>query len=121
MFALVRHVQDVIQGKNTVFGVARSGKWVTVRKHHLEQFPTCTVCGGTKNINVHHIQPFHLQPELELEPTNLLTLCEGNPNLNCHLVIGHSFNFKGYNPDVIKDAQELAKKKSTNEARIKKV
>ena len=36
---------------------------------------------------------------------SLTALCMG-PN-ECHLVIGHGDNFKCYNPDVVKDAQQL--------------
>lgn len=81
---------------------ARSGHWPTVRNQHLEKNPTCAVCGGEDNLQVHHIKPYHLHPELELDPNNLLTLCEPSSilHINCHLVWGHLGNWKSFNPMV---------------------
>jgi 5-methylcytosine-specific restriction protein A len=82
----------------------RSGKWPTVRKHHLEKEPACIACGGTDHLTVHHIAPFHLHPAKELDPDNLATLCE-HPSHNCHLIWGHYCDFKRYfNPTVRADA-----------------
>lgn len=81
-------------------GKKRSGKWRTVRRDHLAANPTCIACGGSKKIEVHHCLPFHLHPELELDPANLVSLCEGNPHVNCHLAWGHYYDFSNINPDV---------------------
>lgn len=112
---IIKKVKDVIQGKATVKH-KRSSHWPTVRKHHLEKNPTCAVCGGTEKIEVHHIQPFHVNPELELEPSNLVSLCESKSfGIVCHLLIGHLGSYKKVNPDVIKDAETWNKKiKGTN-------
>lgn len=79
----------------------RSPHWPAVEHKHLKMFPTCAACGSSTKLNVHHIKPFHLHPELELDPTNLITLCMEN---DCHIYIGHSDNFKLYNPNVVEDA-----------------
>jgi hypothetical protein len=81
-----------------------------VRKHHLEKNPTCAACGGTTLLNVHHIQPFHIHPELELDPTNLITLCE-DPMKLCHCAVGHAFDWKSYVPTVVEDAAYLLKRR----------
>lgn len=82
----------------------RSPQWPTVRKHWLDGHPTCALCGGTKVLEVHHIKPFHLHPELELDTTNLITLCENKGDgVNCHLLFGHLGNFQSYNPNVLAD------------------
>ncbi len=53
----------------------------------------------------HHVKPFHLFPNLELDHENLVTLCESKKyGVNCHLWFGHLGNFKLYNPDGISDA-----------------
>ena len=70
-------------------------------------------------MEAHHLRPFHLWPELELDEGNLLALCEGNHDINCHLVIGHDFDFRGYNPDAVIDAARLLKEKEDNKLRIK--
>jgi len=83
----------------------RSSEWRKIRDAHIKSNPTCAVCGGTKKLNVHHIQPFHMHPELELDPTNLITLCTTEKHgLNCHLLMGHLGNFKRVNPDSVTDA-----------------
>ena len=103
MTQLADHVKDVLKGKAPV-RKTRSSKWGKVRETHLESNPNCAVCEGDKELNVHHIRPFHLHPELELEPTNLITLCESTKHgINCHLLIGHLGNFRNINPHVLED------------------
>jgi hypothetical protein len=86
-------------------GTKRSTKWPAVRKAHLAKFPTCAVCGGKKKLEAHHVSPFHLYPDLELSPGNLITLCENKGyGLNCHLLFGHLGNFKSVNAAVREDA-----------------
>ncbi len=83
----------------------RSRKWPSVRKHFLLTHNFCAYCGGTEKLQVHHIRPFHLHPELELDETNMITLCE-LPETDHHLHIGHLGNFRSEgNPDVVKDCQ----------------
>ena len=77
----------------------RSPKWKDVRKKHIDKQNQCQFCGSSKNLEVHHIVPVHINPELELDPDNLITLCDKN----CHLLIGHFMNFKSWNPEVIKE------------------
>lgn len=97
----------------------RSGHWQKVRAEHLAKHPACEVCGHDgEKVNVHHIRPFHLHPDLELDPKNLITLCEDEGFVNCHLFIGHLGNFKGWNPAVIADAAQFHKKLIENKARI---
>lgn len=84
--------------------VTRSPEWPRIRREHLKLHPMCAACGGTRLLQVHHKQPFHLKPELELEPTNLITLCMGNL---CHIEIGHGDDFKALNPNVQVDATRV--------------
>lgn len=86
-------------------GVSRSSHWPTVEKHFKEKHPTCACCGSTVRLQVHHKKPFHLDPSLELDENNLITLCM-SPR-ECHLLIGHGDNFKAYNPFVENDCQTL--------------
>lgn len=82
-------------------GKARSPGWPHVRRDFLAKHPKCVVCGGTKKLEVHHVLPFHLHPELELVGSNLITLCEGHTgDVNCHLFVGHLMNFSSFNKDV---------------------
>jgi 5-methylcytosine-specific restriction endonuclease McrA len=78
----------------------RSPKWTNVRNQFLKENPTCIACGRDRKLEVHHKIPVHINPELELDPSNLVTLC-ADP---CHILFGHLMNFKSYNKDVVKDS-----------------
>lgn len=84
----------------------RSPHWPTVEHRHRKLHPVCEACGGTMHLNVHHKKPFHLYPELELEPTNLITLCMDGDK-DCHIKLGHGGNFKAYNPNVEEDVARV--------------
>ena len=101
---MLTRAKDLIQGKVTLNTPHRSSKWSKVRNRHIEKNPTCEVCGGVKKLNVHHIKPYNHYPELELEPSNLITLCESkNKGVNCHLLFGHLGNYKNINLNVVDD------------------
>jgi 5-methylcytosine-specific restriction protein A len=109
---IIQHLKDVVQGKTTLKS-KRSSKWPTVRKNHLKTNPTCAVCNGSEKVEVHHIKPFHEHPELELDATNLITLCESKSyGIVCHLAVGHLGHYRKTNEDVIKDANFWNKKLS---------
>jgi 5-methylcytosine-specific restriction endonuclease McrA len=80
----------------------RSPEWDNVRNKFILQNGKCAACDSTKELQVHHIQPFHLHPELELDAKNLITLCMSDEN--CHLSIGHGGSFKAYNSNVVEDS-----------------
>lgn len=84
----------------------RSSKWAEVRKQHLKEHPSCIACGRDRKLEVHHKTPVHISPELELDLSNLVTLC-ADP---CHLLFGHLMNFKSYNKSVIEDCAVYLKK-----------
>jgi 5-methylcytosine-specific restriction protein A len=80
-------------------GGSRSPHWPKLEHEFLAANPTCAACGATDKLNVHHKQPFHLNPALELDKTNLITLCM-HIGFDCHLLIGHGDDFKAFNPNV---------------------
>lgn len=83
--------------------LTRSKGWYKTRSEFIKEHPKCQCCGSDKSLEVHHKQPFHEHPELELDKTNLITLCDGT--LKCHIFIGHLGNYKSYNLGVEKDAE----------------
>lgn len=87
-------------GKKLRYAV-RSPKWPALRKQHIEKYPRCAACGRSKKIEVHHKKPVHDYPELELDPENLISLCDSP----CHLVFGHFFDYKSWNPSVDEDTR----------------
>lgn len=103
---IIKHLIDAARGKHPL-SAKRSGHWPSVRKQHLAAHPACEVCGGEDKLEVHHVKPFHLHPNLELDPANLVTLCESNKGgANCHLLFGHLGNFKSFNARVRIDAAQ---------------
>jgi 5-methylcytosine-specific restriction protein A len=106
---VITHIKDVISSKSTL-NTNRSSRWPEVRKLFLAG-KKCAVCNGIKHLEAHHLQPFHLHPELELDDNNLLPLCEDKENgINCHLAFGHLGNFKSININCIKDSKIWNKK-----------
>jgi len=101
MKVVIDAINDRISGKVPLLR-KRSSRWPTVRKDFLIKNNSCAACGQIDHLQVHHIEPFHLNPSLELDESNLITLCEDE--YLCHLHIGHLGSFKDKNPNVRIDA-----------------
>ncbi len=86
--------------------IPRSGKWPTVRKNHLKLEPCCQWCGGLLDLEVHHEEPFHMNPANELKQDNLITLCE-RVGRRCHYEKGHNgTSWHDFNPNIRKQCSE---------------
>jgi 5-methylcytosine-specific restriction endonuclease McrA len=91
-------------------GYERSPQWRRVQKEHLLREPSCVVCGYKgKKLQVHHIKPFHLHPHLELDPRNLITLCEARGR-DHHLLLGHLGEWQSYNENIRHDVKRFHRK-----------
>jgi 5-methylcytosine-specific restriction enzyme A len=92
---------------NKVYGAVtgRSSKWPAVRARHLREQSNCRVCGTTEDVEAHHLKPFHQHPELELDPSNLITLCRDH-----HLLFGHLMNWQSINCNCLQDCHSWRKK-----------
>ena len=97
--------------------VKRSGKWPKVMRAYLAEHPACEVCGATEGLNCHHVRPYHLFAELELEPSNLITLC--TTGHDCHEIFGHLCDWKAWNPTIRADAEIMRFKIATAKAVLK--
>lgn len=107
MTGKIKHLVNIVKSiaHERYKAQTRSSRWPAVEKAHLKASPTCKSCGDVKRLQVHHIAPYRLHPERELDSANLITLCMG---LNeCHLLIGHGDEFRCYNPNVESDAAIL--------------
>jgi len=83
------------QGKR----VSRSSGWSATRALRIRyDGGRCRACGRKINLQVHHIKPFHLDQTMELDMSNLITLCG-----RCHILLGHLDNWKSHNRQVIFD------------------
>jgi hypothetical protein len=106
MIKLITHISDVVKGKASLFR-PRSSKWPALRKSFLESHPECAACGSKEDLEVHHVKSFHLNPDLELDPKNLITLCDKPGPDNHHMRVGHLNNWRLENPNVITDARKI--------------
>ena len=89
----------------------RSDDWPKLRRLFIKQHPECTICGTRKGLTAHHILPIWIYPALELEPTNLITLC--NSGANHHFTFGHLCNYKSHNEHIVRDAEYWRKRIDT--------
>ncbi len=85
-----------------LYGTARSGKWPAFRARWLALHPHCAACGSSEQVEPHHIRPFHLHPDLELDAGNLISLCNKH---GCHLAFGHNYDWHAFNPHVQEDCR----------------
>ena len=88
--------ETMVRHSPPILGTPRSSGWPKVEKAHLAEQPACVACGSRKDLNAHHILPFHVRPDLELADKNLVTLCRFD-----HFVFGHFHDWKSWNPDVL--------------------
>jgi len=84
----------------------------------IDAHPYCSLCGN-KNRAVlvcHHVEPVWVNPERELDETNIIVLCEKSevlPGFSCHLSGGHLGSFRLWNPrirEVCEDVLPLIQK-----------
>lgn len=87
-------------------GKPRSPHWEALEKRWVFTHTSCAACGGTTHLQVHHIKPYHLHPDLELDESNLMTLCMAPGHL-CHFIFGHCRLWAAYNPRVREMAAEM--------------
>lgn len=87
----------------------RSDQWPSTRAAHLKAHPFCAATGLMTELEVHHIIPFAWDPELELDPDNLITLTE-HASFNAHFWLGHLGDWRSRNPDVVTDAVRMLEK-----------
>ncbi len=91
-------------------GHERSSEWSRVAKEHRLREPACMACGYKgRKLQVHHIKPFHLHPQLELDPHNLITLCEARGREH-HLLLGHLGAWESYNEHIREDVKRFYRK-----------
>jgi 5-methylcytosine-specific restriction enzyme A len=76
----------------------RSPEWEKLVRKIIKAHPYCAISGLRENLQVHHIKPFHLYPELELVEANLVVL-----NVNYHFIFGHFGDWRAWNPNVLND------------------
>ena len=101
----------ILRSVGEYWGASRSSKWPAVRRNFIKSNPYCAACGTTRELEVHHIIPFHLDASRELDTANLMTLCQ-----DCHLYIGHLKDWQSYNPHAPADAAMMLSRFSAKSA-----
>jgi hypothetical protein len=118
---MIKKIKEVLIDRKYEWSKSRSSKWPEVRKAHLQKNPTCSVCGSKEAVEVHHIKPFHIAPELELDESNLISLCESKKyGVNCHLFFGHLGNYKAENLNVVEDVSLWQERFASRKEQLKK-
>jgi hypothetical protein len=70
--------------------------WQRCRRAFLKKVgKVCVICSTKKKIQVHHILPRHIRPDLAVDHTNLIALCR-----DCHFHIGHLCSYFTYNATI---------------------
>lgn len=110
LYELTQSVLDFLSFEmeftGNLFGeISRSGKWNKTRNDFVEKHNQCACCKTKQMLQVHHIEPFHDNPEKELDENNLITLCS-----TCHFVFGHLKKWQSYNPSVLEDVSTFHRK-----------
>lgn len=80
----------------------RSIHWPAFRASVLREQPACEATGITEQLEVHHIEPFHERPDLELVRSNVIVLT-AKP-ISIHQLLGHLRSWRSKNPGVRADA-----------------
>jgi hypothetical protein len=97
-----KHLDHGEEEARRTIGHGRSSHWPAVEKAFRKVHPQCVACivKSVTRIQIHHRFPFNYcialgRPDLELDPRNLITLCEWkSPSPNHHLLLGHLDSFQ---------------------------
>ena len=84
---------------------SRSPAWAELARRTVEDRPACQCCRAITDLQVHHVLPVHVRPDLELDQTNLLVLCR-----RCHLFVGHLGDWSSWNVLAVSDASKMRKR-----------
>lgn len=93
----------------------RSSSWRKVRNEFLKSNNKCAACGRNEQLEVHHIIPYHVDNNKELDPSNLIVLCDKH----CHFIFGHLGDWKSWNVNVVNDCNEYYNKRANRPQLIK--
>ena len=84
------------------FGAARSSGWSTLSRRIIAEVGECEATGSKKNLEAHHIIPFHLRPDLELVRSNIIVL-----NKWIHFFLAHFGYYGSWNENIREHAKWL--------------
>lgn len=79
---------------------ARSSAWASFRNKNIKG--KCEICDSRFFLELHHVKPYHLFPELELDPNNVVTACRKH-----HFEFCHFFDWKKFNKDIKNHIEQI--------------
>lgn len=98
-FLRVFHLGDYSYDRT--FGAPRSSTWPKFKREYEKTHPKiCAFCKTTKRIELHHQVPFHIDPSLEEEPSNMIWVCRDH-----HFYFAHLMDWSSYNKTVLADSE----------------
>ncbi len=104
-----------------MFSLLQSFTWKKLRNEFVKKNKHCFICGGVENLEVHHIIPKKINPDLYLEESNLIVLCDGSDRfkgLSCHRIFGHFGCYRSrWNENILEDAKYFRKMFCTDKIR----
>lgn len=108
---IIQHLADAGRGKHPL-RQKRSPHWGKFKKAYFKKYgKACEVCGRKSFVQLHHVIPFHVRPDLELMEWNVVGLCEPPHKVRkCHLIYGHLGDWRWFDPDVKEVAASVKKK-----------
>lgn len=71
-------------------------RWRKTQQLFLKEQNVCQMCGITRELQVHHVYPWHLFATLRFDMNNLVTLCQP-----CHFRFAHWQNWHRFNPEIL--------------------
>ena len=83
------------EGQGLLQIMHNSYRWRQVRNEHVAEESCCQMCEIERDLEVHHIAPWHMAPDLRYDRDNLITLCRA-----CHFRFGHYLNWRSSNPRI---------------------
>jgi len=91
----------------TSLSIPTQWEMTKAKRAYVKEHGECAICGNTKDLEVHHIVPVHIDPTMACSPENFVSLCDWR-NHGCHYVFGHYRNFRTkYNNDIVNFARNV--------------
>jgi len=95
----------------------RSARWQRLRARHLQANPLCARCeakgGATIATEVHHVMPCGEDPQLQMDPNNLESLCR-----ECHGPLKGN-DSRGYSREIGLDGYYIDPRHPSNRPRAR--
>jgi len=91
--------------------ITRGARRLAVVRHSMRLFRSlpenqeCAWCGRARKLDIHHVVPVSVDPDLAADPDNMIMLCRKPP---CHQTIGHHGDFGGRYVENVRDLCDRA-------------